>query len=219
MKLISDLLQEPLSILTESVDGKKRLYIEGIYAQSEKDNRNKRKYPKSVMEKAVNKYITEKVNTRQAVGELNHPPRLQVDYERATHRITEMKWDGNDVIGKALILTSTPMGKLVEGLLEGGVNLGVSTRGAGSIKESVGGISIVGDDFFLTAVDVVSDPSAYDAWVNGIMEGVEYTLCEDGKIIEVDTKAALIEAYNKKKLNEEAKLKAFQNFITKIKGL
>lgn len=217
MKLITELVQEPLALLTESKDGKKNLYIQGIFAQSEKKNRNGRSYPKSVMETAVAKYIAEKISNRTAMGELNHPPRLNVDPREACHLITELSWDGNDVIGKAKILTSTPVGKIVEGLLQDGVNLGVSTRGAGSIKES-NGVNIVGSDFFLTAVDVVSDPSAPDAWVNGVMEGVEFFLNESGQIIQMEAKKDLVEKYNKKQLDEVAKLKAFADFITKIKA-
>lgn len=220
MKLITELLEEPLALIQEasSKDGKKKLYIEGIYAQSEMKNRNGRFYPKQTLESAIDKYVLEHVNKNRACGELNHPPRLQVDFERATHRITEMRWDGNNVIGKAVILTSTPMGKLVEGLLEGGVQLGVSTRGAGTIKEN-NGVPTVGDDFFLTAVDVVSDPSAPDAFVNGVMEGYDFFINESGQIIQKEIQKQLVETYNKKQLDEKAKAMAFRNFIQEIKKL
>jgi len=216
MKLISEIYQEPLSILSESKDGKKNMYIQGIFAQSEVKNRNGRMYPKSVMESAIEKYNVDKIQRRTALGEMNHPPRLNVDFERATHMITEMRWDGNDVIGKAKVL-HTSMGKLLEGLLESGVNIGVSTRGAGTIKES-NGINMVGNDFLMTAVDVVSDPSGPDCWVNGIMEGVEFVMDENGRMIQHDTKEELVEMYNKKKLDEEAKLAAFNKFVNRLKG-
>lgn len=215
MKLITEYFQEPMQILSEEKDGKKCLYIEGIFAQSEVKNRNGRVYPKKTMESAVNKYISDYVERKRAVGEMNHPPRLNVDYERATHLITEMKWVGNDVYGKAKVL-STPMGKVLEGLLESGVQIGVSTRGAGSIKETRDA-KIVDGDFVLTAVDVVADPSGPDCFVQGVMEGVDFVYV-NGKFMEQDIEETK-EFIKKAKIHElqEAKIKAFQDFLNKIK--
>lgn len=215
MKLITEYFQEPMQILSEEKDGKKSLYIEGIFAQSEVKNRNGRIYPKKTMESAINKYIAEYVERKRAVGEMNHPPRLNVDYERATHLITEMKWVGNDVYGKAKVL-STPMGKVLEGLLESGVQVGVSTRGAGSIKET-SAAKIVDGDFVLTAVDVVADPSGPDCFVQGIMEGVEFVYV-NGKFVEQDIEQTK-EFIKKAKMADlqEAKFLAFKNFLDKIK--
>lgn len=205
-----------MQILTEETNGKKSLYIEGIFAQSEVKNRNGRVYPKKVMENAINTYIEGYVQKKRAVGEMNHPPRLNVDFERATHLITEMHWSGNDVYGKAKVL-STPMGKVLEGLLESGVSVGVSTRGAGSVKERAG-TNIVDGDFVLTAVDVVADPSGPDCFVEGIMEGVEFVFVE-GKFVEQDIENTkrLIHAAKASDL-QEVKLKAFQDFMQKIKN-
>lgn len=216
MKLITEFTQDTLEILKEGSGDKKTLYIEGIMAQSEVKNRNGRLYPKTVMETAVNKYIEDYVNKKRAVGEMNHPPRLNVDFREATHLITEMKWYGNDVYGKAKVL-NTPMGKILEGLLESGVAVGVSTRGAGSIKES-NGINTVGSDFVLTAVDVVADPSAPNAFVNGIMEGVEWVYV-DGRFAEAEieqTKQFIKEARSNEL--QEKKLQAFANFLKSIKN-
>lgn len=216
MKLITEYYQEPMAVLTEEVNGKKALYIEGIFAQSEVKNRNGRIYPKKVMENAINTYIENYVNKKRAVGEMNHPPRLNVDFERATHLITEMRWNGNDVYGKAKVL-STPMGKVLEGLIESGVSVGVSTRGAGSVKER-SGTNIVDGDFVLTAVDIVADPSGPDCFVEGIMEGVEFVFVE-GKFVEknIEQTKQLIEKASASQL-QEVKLKAWQDFLRKISG-
>lgn len=173
MKLIAEYLDQELSVITEANEnGEKTYNIEGVFAQAEGKNRNGRIYPKQIMESAVDKYITEQVNTKRAVGELNHPDGPTVNLDKVSHRITEMKWDGNNVMGKALIL-DTPNGKIVKGLLDGGVQLGVSTRGMGSL-ENRNGTMYVKEDFHLATVDIVQDPSAPQAFVNGIMEGVEW---------------------------------------------
>jgi hypothetical protein len=174
MKLITSYLETKLDLIVESTaTGGKNLFIEGIFIQGDKPNRNSREYPMGVLKPAVEKYHLEQVKTGRAVGELNHPEGVSVNLDKVSHRITSLKWDGNNCIGKALIL-NTPMGNIVKGLLEGGCQLGVSTRGLGSLSEKRNGISIVADDFMLTAVDIVQDPSAPEAFVNGIMEGVEY---------------------------------------------
>lgn len=174
MKLIAEYNDQDISYITEEVEGsgKKNYVIEGIFAQAESKNRNGRIYPREILESAVHKFATEQVATKRAVGELNHPEGPTVNLDKVSHRITELKWDGNNVMGKALIL-DTPMGNIVKGLLDGGVQLGVSTRGMGSL-ENRNGTMYVKEDFHLATVDIVQDPSAPQAFVNGIMEGVEW---------------------------------------------
>ena len=174
MKLITEFTEnETLSCLIEKKDnGDKSYVIEGVFAQADKKNRNGRVYPKAIMERAVDKYVVEQVNKKRAVGELNHPEGPTVNLDKVSHLITSLKFEGNDVVGKAQIL-DTPMGKIVKGLLEGGVQLGVSTRGMGSLEQRNGAM-VVKDDFILSTVDIVQDPSAPEAFVNGIMEGVDW---------------------------------------------
>mgnify|MGYP003317927844 CR=1 FL=1 len=173
MRLISEYHDSNLQVITEKKkDGSKSYVIEGVFMQADKKNRNGRVYEKSILEGAVNKYVTEQVKTGRAVGELNHPDGPTINLDKVSHKITELKFEGSDVIGKASIL-NTPMGKIVEGLLEGGVKLGVSSRGMGTLVNKQGA-SHVGKDFMLSTVDIVQDPSAPEAFVNGIMEGVEW---------------------------------------------
>ena len=173
MKLISEFTETNLECLIEKKEnGDKKYVIEGIFAQADQKNRNGRVYPKPIMERAVNQYVQTQVSKKRAVGELNHPEGPTVNLDKVSHLITHLKLEGNDVIGKAQIL-DTPMGKIVKGLLEGGVQLGVSTRGMGSL-ENRNGVAYVKDDFILSTVDIVQDPSAPDAFVNGIMEGVDW---------------------------------------------
>jgi hypothetical protein len=216
MKLITEHLDSDIQVLTESKkDGTKGYAIEGIFMQAEKANRNGRIYEKNIMESAVTKYVTEQVKTGRAVGELNHPEGPTINLDKVSHRITDLHFEGNDVIGKASIL-NTPMGKIVQGLLEGGVRLGVSSRGMGSLEKGRDGIMRVGNDFMLSTVDIVQDPSAHDAFVNGIMEGVEW-IWDNGLL-----KAQQIENYEteikKAKGSElfEAKLRVFQDFLSKL---
>jgi hypothetical protein len=172
MKLITEHL-ESVQYITEANDkGEKNVFIEGVFMQAEQENRNKRIYPKSVLSEATAKYVKEQVTTGRAVGELNHPEGPQINLDKVSHRITSLKFEGNDVVGKALIL-DTPMGKIVKGLVEGGVKLGVSSRGMGTV-ESRNNKSYVKDDFILNTIDIVQDPSAPSAFVEGIMEGVEW---------------------------------------------
>ena len=173
MKLIAEYTDHKIEALVEAKeDGSKSHFIEGIFMQSEQKNRNGRVYPKQVMESAVDTYVTEQVKQGRAVGELNHPDGPTVNLDKVSHKIESLDWDGNDVVGKARIL-NTPMGNIVKGLLEGGVQLGVSTRGMGSLEER-NGTMYVKDDFMLNTVDIVQDPSAPTAFVNGIMEGVDW---------------------------------------------
>lgn len=223
MKLITEFYDEPMSLLTEAdASGKKHVYIQGPFAVAEVINKNGRKYAQSLLEKVIEKYNNNYIKSSRALGEMNHPARLSVDYERATHLITEMKQDGNVWIGKAKVL-KTPMGKILEGLLESGVAIGVSTRGAGSIIES-NGFKTVGDDFLMTAVDVVSDPSGQLAsgagcFVQGIMEGVSFSMTPEGNFIEQNIVELAKVDYDKKRLTEARKLQLFNLFIAEIKGL
>ena len=172
MKLITEFNQEDLSYITEGKGKAKNTFIQGVFMQSESKNRNGRMYPKKVMESAVKKYIKEQVSKGRAVGELNHPDGPTINLDKVSHRITNLEFEGNNVVGKALIL-NTPMGKVVKGLIEGGVQLGVSSRGMGSL-ETKNDMSVVKDDYHLATIDIVQDPSAPEAFVNGILEGVEW---------------------------------------------
>ena len=159
MKLITEYVENNLEVIAEQKkNGEKNYFIEGVFMQSNKKNRNGRVYEKATLENAVEKYVTEQVKTGRAVGELNHPEGPTVHLDKVSHKIEDLHWQGSDVIGKASIL-KTPMGKIVEGLLEGGVKLGVSSRGMGSLV-SKNGAQYVGDDFMLSTIDIVQDPSA-----------------------------------------------------------
>lgn len=172
MKLITEHIEE-LNYIVEAADNGEKLYtINGIFMQAEQMNRNRRVYPKTVLESAVDSYVTNYVNKGRAVGELNHPEGPSINLDKVSHRITDLKWEGNDVVGKALIL-DTPMGQIVKGLLAGGCQLGVSSRGMGTVAQR-NGKTTVNSDFVLSTVDIVQDPSAPSAFVNGIMEGVEW---------------------------------------------
>lgn len=214
MKLITEHIEEVEYITEAAEDGRKRYIIEGIFAQAEAKNRNGRIYPKKILEEAVNKYVTEQVDTQRAVGELNHPSGPVINLDKVSHRITELKWQGNDVVGKALIL-DTPNGQIVKGLLDGGVKLGVSTRGMGSLERK-GGVNMVKDDFILSTVDIVQDPSAPTAFVNGIMEGVEWIWnngvleAQDVEKIETEIrKSSSTDLY-------ETQVREFKNFLSKL---
>ena len=218
MKLISEYTEQDIQCtITEAKDGKGKTYtIEGVFAQAEQKNRNGRVYPKPIMESAVNKYVEEQVKTNRAVGELNHPEGPTVNLDKVSHRITDLKFEGNDVIGKAQIL-DTPMGQIVKGLLEGGVQLGVSTRGMGSL-ESKGGVNYVRDDFHLNTVDIVQDPSAPNAFVNGIMEGVDWVwnngVIQPQAIEKMETE---IRTAPRKHLYE-TQVREFKNFLSLLKN-
>lgn len=218
MKLITEFTDnESLQCLVEkNENGEKSYVIEGIFAQSDKKNRNGRVYPREIMRKAVNKYVEEQVRTSRAVGELNHPDGPTVNLDKVSHLITDLRFEGTDVMGKASIL-DTPMGKIVKGLLDGGVKLGVSTRGMGTLEQKNDGV-YVKDDFMLATVDIVQDPSAPDAFVNGIMEGVDW-VWDNGKIKpqvieEMETeikKAPRADLY-------ETQVREFKNFLSLLKA-
>lgn len=214
MKLITEHIEDGITAVCEGV-GKKDQYITGVFMQAEQENKNHRIYPRTVLESAVSNYVDSYVKTNRAGGELNHPSGPVVNPERISHRITELKWDGNDVYGKALIL-NTPMGSIVKGLIEGGIKLGVSSRGMGTI-ENRSGRSFVKSDYRLSTVDIVYDPSAPSAFVNGIMEGVEWVWDNDGIL-----KAHQVETYEteikKSSLKNLGKVQAniFEDFLSKI---
>lgn len=217
MKLISEFTENGLSCLVEKKEnGDKSYIIEGIFAQADAKNRNGRIYPRAIMQSAVDKYVTEQVSKKRAVGELNHPEGPTVNLDKVSHLITDLRLEGNNVIGKAQIL-DTPMGKIVKGLLEGGVQLGVSTRGMGSLEQR-NGIMYVKDDFHLATVDIVQDPSAPDAFVNGIMEGVDWVwnngILEPQIIEQMETE---IKSAPKADLYE-TQVREFKNFLSLIKS-
>lgn len=214
MKLISEYLESDLSYMTEEKNGKKNTVIEGVFMQADKKNRNGRIYPRPIMESAVNKYVTEQVSKGRAVGELNHPDGPTINLDKVSHRITELHWDGNNVMGKALIL-DTPMGQIVKGLVEGGCQLGVSSRGMGSLMQK-NGVNVVGPDFVLSTVDIVQDPSAPEAFVNGIMEGVEW-IWDNGilKAEQIEKYETEIKSASSSQL-AESQLKVWKDFLSKL---
>ena len=216
MKLIAEYTDQDIECIVEAKDGKKTYAIEGIFASAEQKNRNGRIYPFNVMDKAITKYILEQVDKGRAVGELNHPEGPTINLDKVSHKIDSLKWEGNDVVGKATIL-ATPMGKIVEGLLDGGVRVGVSTRGMGSLQQS-GGVMKVGPDFMLNAVDIVQDPSAPNAFVNGIMEGVEWVW--NNGIIEAQTIEQMETEIKKapRKNLYETQVREFKNFLSLLKS-
>ena len=174
MNLITEYTEDCVEVITEAKeDVKKNYFIEGIFMQGDIKNRNGRIYPSATLENEMSRYQKEFIETKRALGELGHPDGPQINGDRVSHLITEMKRDGNDFYGKAKIL-STPMGEIVKSLLDEGVKIGVSTRGLGSVKAGKNGVMEVQKDFHLSTVDIVTDPSAPNAFVNGIMENVEY---------------------------------------------
>ena len=215
MKLITEHIDQELDVICEAKkNGEKDYFIEGVFMQSNQKNRNGRIYEKKTLEKAVEKYVTEQVKTGRAVGELNHPEGPTVNLDKVSHKINNLHWQGNDVVGKASIL-KTPMGKIVEGLLEGGVKLGVSSRGMGSLVAK-NGIQYVGDDFMLATVDIVQDPSAPSAFVNGVMEGVEW-VWDNGIIKPQDIELIETEIKSTSSKNlPEVEIRAFKNFLSKL---
>ena len=214
MKFIVEHLEQELNYLTEEKNGKKQTFIEGVFMQADKLNKNKRIYPKSILEKATSKYIKEQVKTGRAVGELNHPDGPSINLDKVSHRITELKFEGNNVVGKALVL-DTPMGNIVKGLVDGGVKLGVSSRGMGTV-ENKNGQTLVKDDFVLSTVDIVQDPSAPQAFVDGIMEGVEW-ICESGVFIpqQIEKYETEIRKASSSEL-AEAQRRVFSDFLSKL---
>jgi|TARA_R100000353_G_scaffold1490_2_gene2290 hypothetical protein len=212
MKLITETIED-VQVITEGKGDSKKLYIEGVFLQSELKNRNGRMYPFSVLQKEVNRYNEEYIKTSRALGELGHPDGPTVNLDRVSHRIVSLEEDGTNFRGKAQIL-DTPMGKIASSLLGEGVKLGVSSRGMGSIDKRED-VNVVMDDFMLaTAADIVADPSAPDAFVNGIMEGKEWAW--DNGILK-ETKVAKYQSYmnNATRKNlEERTLRVFEDFLS-----
>jgi hypothetical protein len=191
MKLIRELTEEVSVSLSESADenGKKSLFIEGVFLQANKKNKNGRIYPSHIMEAEVQRYIKEKVDTNRAYGELGHPNGPQINMHLVSHIIKELRKDGDNYIGKAVITEGTPNGAIVRGLLDAGANLGVSSRGLGSLIQRNGIMEVQSDFRLSTAADIVGDPSAPDAFVRGLMEDVEW-ICENGVWTPVQVDAA-----------------------------
>ena len=216
MKLIREEI-ESVEFLVEQRNGKKSMYIEGVFLQGDLQNRNGRMYPIAVLRKEVARYNENHIQSGRALGELGHPDGPTVNLDRVSHKITSLKESGSNFIGKAKIL-GTPMGKIATSLIEEGVKLGVSSRGIGSLKPTREGVNVVGDDFMLsTAADIVADPSAPDAFVEGIMEGKEWVW--DGGVLRERSAAKAYREINTlvtQKQLDEKKLDVFNNFLNSL---
>jgi hypothetical protein len=215
MKLITEMNQDVKFLTEKKEDGSKSVYIEGIFMQAEKPNRNGRIYGRGIMEREVQKY-QELINEKRSLGELGHPPNPSINLNQVSHMITGLKFEGNDIYGKAKIL-DTPMGKIAKNFIEEGVRLGVSSRGLGSVKLNKEGVNEVQDDFHLATVDIVADPSAPDAFVQGIMESADWIL-ENGvwKAVQIEQAQNTIRKASKADLNK-VKLQIFEQFLRSIK--
>ena len=243
MKLITEEIEQ-CKILVEEKEGKKHMYIEGVFLQGNLKNRNNRMYPVEILEKEVNRYTESFISKGRALGELGHPEGPTVNLDRVSHKITSLQREGSNFVGKAKLL-DTPMGVIAKSLLDEGVTLGVSSRGMGSLRDTQEGYKVVGEDFMLaTAADIVADPSAPDAFVNGIMEGVEWiwdagilkarnTFTESAPVesVAVIETPAVVEAKVEEKIEEtkqtinnlvdqgrldEKKLELFQSFLSNL---
>ena len=214
MKLITE-VNENIEYIVENKNGKKSMHINGVFMMGETKNRNGRVYPHDILMNEVKRYNTEYVDKNRAFGELGHPEGPTINLERVSHMIKELKPDGNNIIGKAKIM-DTPYGNIVKNLIDEGAKLGVSSRGMGSLEER-GGTNYVKDDFYLaTAADIVADPSAPDAFVEGIMEGKEW-VWDNGVIKEAiisNMKRNIVKAPSKNL--DETKLRAFNSFLSKL---
>jgi hypothetical protein len=216
MKLITEEVSR-VKFIVEGKGAKKKMYIEGVFLQGEIKNRNGRMYPLQTLAKEVGRYNESFVSKGRALGELGHPDGPTVNLDRVSHKITSLRQEGNNFIGKAQLL-STPMGKIAQNLIGEGVTLGVSSRGVGSLKEDLHGCKVVGEDFMLaTAADIVADPSAPDAFVSGIMEGKEW-IWEGGILREQlaqNTQKRINTLVDQRKL-EEHKLTLFNDFLSNL---
>jgi hypothetical protein len=215
MKLIKEEVEQVRYLTEESADGKKNYILEGIFLQAEKKNRNGRVYPREILAREVARYNQNYIQQKRAFGELGHPDSPTINLDRVSHMIMSLSPDGSNFVGRAKIL-DTPYGKIVKNLIDEGAQLGVSSRGLGSLRQH-NGVQMVQDDFHLaTAADIVADPSAPDAFVRGIMEGKEWVF-QNGTFTEFDydtTKKALNEA---RKIDyEDVKLRAFKQFLSKM---
>lgn len=214
MLLITE-VNDNINLITEGSEKDKQYHIEGVFMEAEKKNRNGRIYPKAILEKEVARYNKEFVESNRAMGELGHPDGPTVNLERVSHIIKELKQDGNNITGKAKIL-DTPYGKIVKNLIDEGVKIGVSSRGMGSLK-NVNGVNEVQKDFMLAAVDIVADPSAPNAFVEGIMEGKEW-VWNNGVLQprHIESYRDRIERASTRIDRQEAKLYAFADFLSKL---
>jgi len=218
MKLITEMTEDVRLIAEDNKEtGQKDYFIEGIFMQSEQKNRNGRVYPNTVLMNEVKRYNKEYVKKNRAMGELNHPQGPTVNLDRVSHIIKELKEDGDDVYGKAKIM-DTPMGKIAKNLIDEGAKLGVSSRGMGSLKEK-DGVNEVQKDFMLAAIDIVADPSAPNAFVNGIMEGAEW-IWDNGVLKQktIEDYKDSIEKMSTRDL-EENTIKLFKDFLSKISNI
>jgi len=215
MKLLKE-LNETVELIVEGEGKEKHHYLQGVFLQSSITNRNGRMYPESTMDKEVNRYITEKVSKNSAYGEMTHPETPTVDLKNVSHLITSLVKEGTNWIGKARLL-DTPMGQIAKGILNGGGRLGVSSRAMGSVKMNNEGINVVQNDFMLsTAADIVSDPSAPDAWVQGIMESADWVYVNGIFERQVGEAQRFIRKSSSSML-DEAKIIAFRHFLNNIK--
>jgi len=214
MKLIKEVAQDLNFLVEEKQGGGKNVFIEGIFAQANRHNRNNRSYNKDIMEREVQKYQT-LISEKRSLGELGHPENPSINLHQVSHLITSLTMEGTDVWGKAKVL-DTPMGVIAKNLIENGVRLGVSTRGLGSLKMNSEGINEVQDDFHLATVDIVADPSAPDAFVQGIMESAEWIL-ENGvwKAVHIEQAQKQIKKASAKEL-DEVKLQLFEKFVNQL---
>ena len=223
MKLITEIYDQDCTVLTESSeDGKKSYFIEGVFMQGGLQNRNGRIYPTQILVKEMNRYKTDFIDKNRSIGELGHPNGPQINGDRVSHLITEMKQDGNNFVGKAKIL-ATPMGNIVKTLIDENVTFGVSTRGLGSVKPTKEGIMEVQDDFHLATVDIVTDPSGPNCFVNGIMENTEYyydIISGNWRVmekLEETVKELKKEVTARNPVSETKALRIFENFIASLK--
>jgi hypothetical protein len=224
MKLITEVYNDDCEVIKESAeDGKKHYYIEGIFMQGDIGNRNGRVYPSTILENEMKRYDRDFIQTKRALGELGHPAGPQINGDRVSHLIVNMKRDGSNFIGKAKII-STPMGEIVKTFMDEGVRIGVSTRGLGSVKQK-NGLMEVQDDFHLATVDIVTDPSGPNCFVNGIMENTEYyydILSNNWKAAEAlqETVKELKQEYKvtMPRIDETKAIKAFESFILSLKN-
>ena len=218
MKLITEMIESDVQFITEAKeDGGKNYFIEGVFMQGEIKNRNGRKYPINTLLKEVKRYNKEYVEQNRAYGELGHPQGPTINLERVSHMIKELYQDGNNIMGKAKIMTETPMGKIVKNLMDEGAKLGVSSRGMGTLKQDRDGTNVVSSDFQLaTAADIVADPSAPDAFVEGVMEGVEWLQVDDRWVPQyIEKTQEEIKKASRTEL-QEAKVAAFTKFLKQL---
>jgi len=218
MKLITEMIESDVQFITEAKeDGGKNYFIEGVFMQGEIKNRNGRKYPINTLLKEVKRYNKEYVEQNRAYGELGHPQGPTINLERVSHMIKELYQDGNNIMGKAKIMAETPMGKIVKNLMDEGAKLGVSSRGMGTLKQDRDGTNVVSSDFQLaTAADIVADPSAPDAFVEGVMEGVEWLQVDDRWVPQyIEKTQQEIRKASRAEL-QEAKVAAFAKFLKQL---